>query len=49
MISLDPETGVSDPAFLRRVAHGHEGTAGVYGAMLVEGLLRKGDTVELLD
>jgi uncharacterized protein YcbX len=48
-ITLDPDTGASSPALLRQVAQAHEGTAGVYGAVLVEGLLRKGDAVELLD
>ena len=42
-------TGTSNPNFLRRVAQAHDGMAGVYGAVLVEGTLRKGDTVELLD
>jgi len=49
MITLDPETGKSTPDLLRKVAQAHEGMAGVYGAVLVEGTLRKGDTVELLD
>jgi uncharacterized protein len=49
MITLDPDTGASNPAFLRQVAQAHNGTAGVFGAVLVEGMLKKGDTVELLD
>jgi hypothetical protein len=49
MISLDPGSGVSDPAFLRQVAHCHEGTAGVYGAVLAEGLIREEDPIELMD
>ncbi len=49
MITLDPETGKSNPDLLRKVAQAHEGMAGVYAAVLVEGTLRKGDTVELLD
>jgi uncharacterized protein YcbX len=49
MITLDPDTGESNPAFLKKVVQAHEGMAGVYGAVLVEGLLRKGDAVELLD
>ena len=49
MISLDPDTGASNPEFLRKVAQAHDGMAGVYGATLVEGTLRKGDAVELLD
>jgi uncharacterized protein YcbX len=49
MITLDPDTGESRPEFLRQVAQAHNGTAGVYGAVLVEGLLGKGDAVQLLD
>ncbi len=49
IITLDPDTGESKPEFLRQVAQAHKGMAGVYGAVLVEGTLRKGDTVELLD
>ena len=49
MITLDPDTGVSNPDFLRNVKQAHEGMAGVYGAVLVEGTVRKGDSVELLD
>jgi hypothetical protein len=49
MITLDPETGVSNPEFLRQVTEAHDGMAGVYGAVLVEGTLRKGDTITLLD
>src|SRR6266852_184227 len=49
MITLDPDTGEPKPEFLRQVAQAHKGMAGVYGAVLVEGTLRKGDAVELLD
>jgi uncharacterized protein YcbX len=49
MITLDPDTGVSNPDFLRQVTQAHNGKAGVYAAVLVEGTVRKGDTVELLD
>ncbi len=49
MITLDPDTAEKTPAVLKAVAQAHEGTAGVYGAVLVEGLVRKGDPVELLD
>jgi|SRR5438128_4868227 len=49
VITLDPETGESKPEFLRQVARAHNGMAGVYGAVLVEGTLRQGDAVELLD
>ena len=49
IITLDPDTGEQTPAILKKVAQAHEGMAGVYGAVLVEGMLHKGDQVELLD
>ena len=49
MITLDPDTAEKTPAILKAVAQAHEGMAGVYGAVLVEGTLRKGDPVELLN
>jgi uncharacterized protein len=48
MITLDPDTAEKTPAILKAVAQAHEGMAGVYGAVLVEGIIRKGDPVELL-
>ena len=49
MITLDPDTGEKEPALLKKVAQAHGGMAGVYGAVLVEGMVRKGDSVELVD
>jgi uncharacterized protein YcbX len=49
MISLDPDTGDHNPEVLRKVAQAHDNFAGVYCAVLVEGVLTIGDTVELLD
>ncbi len=49
MITLDPDTAEKTPAILKAVAQAHEGMAGVYGAVLAEGMIRKGDPVELLD
>lgn len=49
MITLDPETGESKPELLRQVAQAHHGMAGVYGAVLVEGMVHKGDSVQLVD
>ena len=49
MITLDPDTGEKEPAILKKVAQAHAGMAGVYGAVLVEGMIHKGDSVELLD
>ncbi len=48
MITLDPDTGEKTPAILKKVAQAHEGMAGVYGAVMVEGILHKGDPVEVL-
>jgi uncharacterized protein YcbX len=49
MITLDPDTAEKTPAILKAVAQAHEGMAGVYGAVLTEGMIRKGDPVELLN
>jgi len=49
MITLDPDTAEKTPALLKQVAQAHEGMAGVYGAVLMEGMIRKGDSVELID
>jgi uncharacterized protein YcbX len=49
MITLDPDTAEKTPAILKAVAQAHEGMAGVYGAVLAEGMIRKGDAVELLN
>jgi uncharacterized protein len=48
MISLDPDTGEHNPQVLRKVAETHEAFAGVYCAVLVEGIVTKGDSIELL-
>jgi len=48
MITLDPDTGEKSPEILKKVAQAHEGMAGVYGAVMVEGMLHKGDSVEVL-
>jgi uncharacterized protein YcbX len=48
MISLDPDTGEHNPAVLRKVAQAHGDFAGVYCAVLVEGVLKKGDSIELV-
>jgi hypothetical protein len=49
MISLDPETGEHNPEVLRKVARAHAAYAGVYAAVLVEGILTQNDSIELLD
>ena len=49
MITLDPDTGEKEPAILKKVAQAHAGMAGVYAAVLVEGMIHKGDAIELLE
>jgi uncharacterized protein YcbX len=49
MITLDPDGGPATPEVMRRVAKDHDGTAGVYGAVAVEGRIRAGDDIVLLD
>jgi uncharacterized protein YcbX len=48
IITLDPDTGEQAPAILKKVAQAHDGMAGVYGAVLVEGMVHKGDSVEVI-
>ena len=49
MISLDPDTAEHNPDVFRKVVQEHDACAGVYCAVLVEGMLMNGDTVELVD
>jgi len=49
MITLDPDTAEAKPEVLRVVAHRHDGNAGLYGAVLVEGIVRSGDEIVLLN
>jgi uncharacterized protein YcbX len=49
VMSLDPDTGEHNPEVLRGVARAHAACAGVYCAVLVEGMLAKGDTVRVVD
>ena len=49
MITLDPNTAQASPDVLRTVRDGHEGKAGLYGAVLVDGTVRPGDEIRLLD
>jgi uncharacterized protein YcbX len=48
VINLDPESGQSNPAIFRHIVKTHGGDAGVYAAVLVEGMIHKGDRVELV-
>ena len=49
MITLDPDTAEANPAVLRKVAQAHDGKAGVYGAVLVEGTIHPGDEITVLN
>jgi uncharacterized protein len=49
MITLDPDTAEQSPAVMRAVARDHGGTAGIYAAVLVEGIISVGDEIMLLN
>lgn len=49
MITLDPDSAQANPEIMRLVARKHDGKAGVYGAVLVEGTIRPGDDIVLLN
>jgi uncharacterized protein YcbX len=48
MITLDPDTGREEARVLRHVSKAHDGMAGVYAAVLVEGVVRQGDPIWLV-
>jgi uncharacterized protein YcbX len=48
MITIDPETAETEPQILRHVNAAHGGTAGIYAAVLLEGVVRKGDAICLV-
>jgi uncharacterized protein len=47
MITLDPENAAASPGVLEKVARNHRGCAGIYGAVLHEGIVRVHDPVHL--
>ncbi len=49
MITIDPETGETTPCLLKHVTRNHDGYAGVYAVVLIEGTVRPGDEILLLD
>ena len=49
MITLDPDTAEESPELIRTVTRVHDGMAGVYAAVLVEGTVRTGDALQLPD
>ncbi len=48
MTTLDPDTAERDFQVLKTVTARHDGKAGVYAAVMVEGIVRPGDPVEVL-
>lgn len=48
MITFDPDTSEPDPALLKCVTTRHERRAGVYAAVLIEGMVKIGDSIELV-
>jgi uncharacterized protein YcbX len=49
MITIDPDTAAETPKIMRNVARAHGGNAGVYCAVMTEGVVQPGDAVALLD
>ena len=49
MITINPDTAQETPAVMRNVARAHGGNAGVYCAVLTEGVVHPGDPIALLD
>jgi uncharacterized protein YcbX len=48
MITLDPDTGQPNTEVMKQLARAHETKAGVYGAVLIEGMIQPGDEIRLL-
>jgi uncharacterized protein len=49
MITIDPDTAEATPAIMRNVARAHGGHAGIYCAVLTEGMVHVGDQIVLLN
>jgi hypothetical protein len=49
MITLDPDTAQPSPELMTRLARDRESKAGIYGAVMVEGTIRPGDGIVMLD
>jgi len=49
MIGFDPETAKANLEILKYIARNHDGKAGIYAAVLVEGMVRAGDEIRLLE
>ncbi len=49
MISIDPETAEENKDVFGHVSRAHDGVAGVYCAVLTEGMVRRGDDITVMD
>jgi uncharacterized protein YcbX len=49
MITLDPDTTQANPDVMRVVARSHDGKAGIYAAVVVEGAIRRGDKITVVN
>jgi uncharacterized protein YcbX len=49
VMTLDPDTTEANPELMRRLARDHESQAGIYGAVLAEGIVRPGDEITVVD
>jgi uncharacterized protein YcbX len=47
-ITIDPDTAETSPRILKHIARKHDGYAGVYAAVLIEGTVKPGDEILLL-
>jgi uncharacterized protein YcbX len=47
MITIDPETAETNKTILHHVIGSHGGTAGIYAAVLTEGIVRQGDPIRI--
>jgi hypothetical protein len=48
-ITIDPDTAETQPRLLKHIARKHDGFAGVYAAVLKEGVVKPGDELSLFD
>lgn len=49
MITIDPDTAETTPRLLKHIARQHDGFAGIYAAVLIEGTVKPGDPIVLLE
>ena len=49
MVTLDPDTSQQSPEIMRQLARNHETKAGIYAVVLVEGTVRPGDEIRLVN